>query len=246
MKLLWLLTLTFGVPNSLANDPVQVLNQLSHASPAIRAQAAQSYGKGCRDRKLRRPFRRERSAPAAFKKASMDSDAKVRKASVEMAICFGPEKSAHDLQTLIHDGDPQVSLAAMTQLAHFEHSSGVGPLVKWLSAQREKCLGTEEKLRERCVFSAYAIGQAAQHGPADSLYKRQAVEALIPLLESAHPKTREVSAVALSFTGDSREVPVLSKLLVAEERGRFDPANPDEVLEHFKALIAKLKMVSSK
>jgi hypothetical protein len=38
----------------------------------------------------------------------------------------------------------------------------------------------------------------------------------------------------------------MSKLLSDEQQGRFDPANPDEVLEHFKALIAKLKMVSSK
>ena len=246
MKLSWLLALTLGLPSSLANDPVQVLNRLSHASPAIRAQAAQTYGNGCRDRKLRRPFRRERSAPAFFKKALQDSDAKVRQAAVQMAICFGPEKAIHDLQALVHDPNPEASLTAMTQLAHFEHTSGVAPLAQWITDNLAKCLGVDEKFRERCVFSAYALGQAAQHDAAGSLNKRQAVAALLPLLSAAHPKTREVTAVALSFAGDSREVAVMSKLLNDEKQGQFDLANPDEVLEHFKALIAKLKMVSSK
>jgi HEAT repeat protein len=246
MKLSLLLTLTLGLPSSLANDPVQVLNRLEHASPAIRSQAAEAYGNGCRDRKLRRAFRRERLAPTFFKKALQDPDAKVRQAAVQMAICFGPEKSISDLQILVHDHDPQVSLTAMTQLAHFEHVSAVAPLAQWIDNQLQECLGNNEIFRERCVFSAYALGQAAQHEPTGSLNKRQAVKSLSPLLAAVHPKTREVTAVALSFAGDTREVPLMSKLLSDEQQGRFDPANPDEVLEHFKALIAKLKMVSSK
>ena len=170
----------------------------------------------------------------------------MRQAAVQMAICFGPEKAIHDLQVLVHDPNPGASLTAMTQLAHFEHTSGVAPLAQWITHNLAKCLGTEENFRERCVFSAYALGQAAQHDAAGSLNKRQAVAALIPLLSAAHPKTREVTAVALSFAGDSREVAAISKLLNKEKQGQFDLTNPDEVLEHFKALIAKLKMVSSK
>jgi hypothetical protein len=246
MKLSWLIALTITLPHSLANDPVQVLNQLSHSSPAVRAKAAQTYGDGCRDRKLRRSFRRERSAQAKFEQALRDREAMVRKASIHMALCFGPEKSLGPLSTLFNDLDSATALAAMTQVAHYEHPLGVAPLKTWMESRLDSCQSNEERFRERCVFSAYALGQAAQHEAPGSLIKREAVQGLTPFLLSAHPKTREVAAVALSFVGDQREAELISKLLTQEQSGEYPNKNTDEVLEHFKALIAKLKMVSIK
>ena len=107
------------------------------------------------------------------------------------------------------------------------------------------CQSNEEVFRKRCVFSAYALGQAAQHEAIGSKIKREAVDALIPFLVSAHPKTREVTAVALSFVGDKREAIHITKLLEEEQSGKYVEANSGEVIEHFKAIIAKLKMVSS-
>ena len=79
-----------------------------------------------------------------------------------------------------------------------------------------------------------------------SKIKREAVAALVPFLDSAHPKTREVTAVALSFVGDEREAELVAKLLLEEQQGKYTQANADEVLEHFKAISAKLKMVTFK
>ena len=246
MKFSWLIALTITLPPSLANDPVQVLNQLNHASAAIRAQASKTYGDGCRDRKLRRSFRRERSAQAQFEKALQDPDSKVRKASIHMAVCFGPEKSMDALGKTFDDTDPATALAAMTQVAHYEHPLGVDPLMKWMKSHQGECQSSKETLRERCVFSAYALGQTAQHEPNTSQIKREAVAALIPFLDSAHPKTREVTAVALSFVGDKREAELIAKLLLEEQQGKYTQGNADEVLEHFKAISAKLKMVTFK
>ena len=246
MKLSWLIALTITLPASLANDPVQVLNQLNHASAAIRAQAGKNYGDGCRDRKLRRSFRREQSAQAKFEKALQDPDSKVRKASIHMAVCFGPEKSMDALGKTFNDTDPSTALAAMTQVAHYEHRLGVAPLTKWMQNHQSECQSNNDTLRERCVFSAYALGQAAQHEPNGSQMKREAVRALTPFLTSAHPKTREVTAVALSFVGDKREASLIVKLLSEEQEGKFTQSNTGEVLEHFKAINAKLKMVSFK
>ena len=63
---------------------------------------------------------------------------------------------------------------------------------------------------------------------------------------SDHPKMREVTAVALSFVGDEREAALISKLLNEEQNGKYTKPNSGEVIEHFKAILAKLKMVSSK
>ena len=246
MKLSWLIALTLTLPPSLANDPVQVLNQLTHTSPAIRAKAAQTYGDGCRDRKLRRSFRREGRAQGQFEQALRDPEPTVRKAAIHMALCFGPEKSVHALGVLFHDSDSATALAAMTQVAHYEHPLGVEPLKKWMQNRLSACQGNQETFRERCVFSAYALGQAAQHEAAGSTIKREAVAALTPFLVSAHPKTREVSAVALSFVGDQREAHLITKLLNEEQTDKYAEPNSGEVNEHFKAIIAKLKMVSSK
>jgi hypothetical protein len=246
MKLSWLLALTILVPQSLANDPVQILNQLNHASTAIRAQAALSYGDGCRHRKLRRAFRHESTAQRYFQKALHDPSPKVRKAAIHMALCFGPEKSLSDLGQTIADVNAETALAAMTQMAHFEHPLGVAPLADWMQNRLIDCQGTDERFRERCVFSAYALGQAAQHEPVGSSTKRTAVKALTPFLKAAHPKTREVSAVAMSFVGDIRDVPLISQLLFDELNGKYENTNSPEVLEHFKALITKLKLVAFK
>ena len=245
MKLSWLLALTLGLPQSLASDPVQVLNQLGHASSAIRAQAAKTYGDGCRDRKLRRSFRKERLAHPTFKKALRDPESQVRQAAIHMAVCFGPSNSVDALGSLLDDSDVQTALAAMTQIAHYEHPQGVTPLRKWMESRQSSCQNGQKDYRERCVFSAYALGQAAQHEPKGSPLKREAVLALLPFLESQHPKTREVTAVALSFVGDQREAKILQELLSKEQQGTFEEANSAEVLEHLKAIIAKLKMVSS-
>ena len=246
MKLSWLIALTITLPQSLANDPVQVLNQLNHASTAVRVKAAQTYGDGCRDRKLRRSFRRERTALEQFEKALRDPQPTVRKAAIHMALCFGPERSMNALAGLFHDSDSATALAAMTQVAHYEHPLGVAPLKTWMNNRLNACQGSDDAFRERCVFSAYALGQAAQHEAAGSPIKREAVKALIPFLVSAHPKTREVSAVALSFVGDQREADLITKLLEEEQTGKYSKANSGEVIEHFKAIIAKLKMVVTK
>ncbi len=153
MKLSWLIALTFTLPPSLANDPVQVLNQLNHASPAMRAKAAQTYGDGCRDRKLRRSFRRERTAHGQFEKALRDPVPTVRKSAIHMALCFGPEKSMNALGGLFHDSDSETALAAMTQVAHYEHPLGVTPLKTWMSNRLSACQSNEEIFRERTFKS---------------------------------------------------------------------------------------------
>ena len=241
--LIWLVVMVGTLGDA---DPVLVLRKFEHASAAIRAQAASTYGDGCRDRKARRKFRKDVLAPPAFRKALVDDSPLVRRAAINMALCFGPENSIPILSPTLDDTDAKTSLAAMTQLAHFEHGAGVAPLAQWFETRGPTCLEAMSDFQERCVFGAYALGQSAQHeGPASKL-RRKAIVALKPLLSSQHPTTREVSAVAVSLVGSKQDAPLLAKLLQFEIGHKFTNANPPEVIEHFKALITRLNIGQSK
>ena len=231
---------TISSPQGPLPPPIQVLSQFEAKPDQLRRQAVETYSKGCRDRRARMRYRKQAGALSRFERVAADPNPKVRLAAVQLALCFGPAKSAPALSQLIADPDRAVSLKAMNQVADFSSASTTPAMIQWLHTHASECTTEAPTNQEQCIFALYATGQSARHEPPGSKLRIKASQALHPFLKAHVPKAREVTVVALSFVGSSADTASITELIRQEQAGSFTQANPSDVIAQFQSIAAAL------
>jgi len=178
---------------------------------------------------------------AAFAKTLGDPDSTVRLNGIEMSVCLQPNKAIEKLNPKVSDHAAQVSLAAMTRLAHLENPLGSAAVILWLTKHQTPCLNGQSDLLERCIFAAYTLGQTSQHEPPGAATRLKVSQTLRRFIAAPSAKLREVSVVALSLAGHRNDTESILRLIAQEKAGVFKNQNSPATISQFESIARQLK-----
>jgi len=195
----------------------------------------------------RHGFRDAGPIEKALKRLAAKADPK-RRAEVLAAVmdtspCFSAARFAPFVKTQLGDADPAVIAYAAETAGQLNQPEMLPLLLEQLRNWRKPCSveGLPAARVKVCVWLAYAPG-AVLPNVKDSARRAEVLSLVLPLLDSAYPKVREVSVETLAATELVEAIEPLALLIAKEgKKGGFRTPNKPALVGRFEQRLQALK-----
>jgi hypothetical protein len=225
MNLIWLLLFAKLPPINSANDALLQLR-------SGRVEAIANVEAACRGR-LRHALKDEPRVLAELVRLSSTGSSEVKKAALDAHRCFSAAKWVSIMKPRLEDSDPAIIAHAAEVSARVSDPIVVPPLLDRLEAQRSACLMNDLAATavDVCVWLTYAPG--ASLAGAERTLRERAARAAAEMLDSPHPKVREVAVETLASAGIASWAKQIGELIAKEKKGAFARKNDAALLARF-------------
>lgn len=199
---LWLVAADPEVSRAVAN--------IDASQGEARALAVRSYVQGCRGPN-RFAFRNNAGALETLRPLFEDPDAAVRRAALDLAVCYPTPALVDPIVVLLKDPDPAVRERAYEEAAHAATPavlSAVSAIVQDC-ASRSASLSKEEQ--NWCVFAMYALGECGK-ATTDGDARLKVADLSAALATTPHVRIRQHVLRNLELCGSARHVAAVNRL----------------------------------
>lgn len=229
---------------SISLSAVPPITSVPQALTALRgptkAEGLAALKEACRG-KFRRDLRDRPELETELKNILGAGTAAEKRAALDTAPCFSPQKFAPLIIGALDDKDEAIVAYAAEVSARLEEPSLVAPLLKKLEPQKSACKGPDlsNSTAEVCIWLTYAPG--ALLGSADEATKKAAGDMAADMITAEHPKVREVSVETLAATKMPVYAPKIAELISKETKNAYAKPGPKELLERYREREKTLK-----
>jgi hypothetical protein len=195
----------------------------------------------------RHGFRDAGPIEKALKRLAAKADPK-RRAEVLAAVmdtspCFSAPRFAPLVKAQLADTDPAVVAYAAETAGQLNQPEMLALLIEQLRNWRKRCSveGLSAERVKVCVWLAYAPG-AVLPNVKDTSRRSEVLSLVLPLLDSAYPKVREVSVETVAATELKTAIEPLVLLIAKEgKKGGFRTPNDPALVGRFEQRLQALK-----
>jgi len=176
-------------------------------------------------------------------KADPKRRAEVLAAVMDTSPCFSAARFAPMIKAQLADTDPAVIAYAAETAGRLNQPEMLPLLLEQLRNWRKPCSaeGLPPTKVQVCVWLAYAPG-AVLPNIKDAAKRAEVLSLVLPLLDSAYPKVREVSVETVAATELAAGIKPLAFLIAKEgKKGGFRTANSAALVGRFEQRLQALK-----